>query len=417
MQQRQSQMWSPSPPGSSSRPPGVQAGMMASGPMGSMFSQNGIGPVQVAMITDAGVPETARVNLEFVRQPCALSEQEFTLHGAVALCPEKLAPLTEQAMHSQLTVHLGNMVEDLVGQRVIAPNTQIVGIRVAVTNDSPIPVGCIMELNRMDYDPMAQDSLRDRNFMDSSHRAKGFSALSAVIPSRKTVSFEPLAPRGCTDAYPSRAGAYGLRPVLRATKIGETHYQVQRASVVSKYITETVLAMVMKQLKYEEVPPSTDTKFWSSIEEWYNKTVTRVHQGTSIQVPEPLFAQYATEILRARSQMLLAADCYRDHPWEVRQRSSGSMQPGLSISFRPTDLISDPPVVTQDSAASTIFSKSNPWIVAASGGGSDQAVRAVLGNTYMITFAVIIKFAVQPPDVLARDLKNLPTPTMALSTK
>lgn len=385
--------------------------------MGSLFAQNGVGPVQAAMITDAGIPETVRMNSDFVRQPCALSEQEFTLHGAVAFCPAKLSDLTEDALHKQLTVHLGDMVEDLVRQRAIAPNTQIAGIRVSVTNDSPIPVGCIMELNRVDYDPTnAKVPLQDRNFMDSSHRTKGFNNLSAVIPSRKTVSFEPFAHRVSTDAYPSRAGAFGLRPLLRATRLAEKYYQVQRSSIVARYIMETVLVHVMKQFSLEEVPSHTDAKFWSCVEERYNNTVTRVNQGTAIQMSDGVFSQYATEILRARSQMLLAADCYRNHTWEPRMQNQGEMRtPGLFISFRPTDLISDPPMVTQNSAASKTISRDNVWIIAASGGGSKQAVDAVFGNTYMITFAVIIKFAVQPPEALMMDLKNLPTLAAPLS--
>ena len=404
MQGRPTQMWTPM---SSSRPPGVQAGSVSSGPTGSMFGQNGFGPVQAAMITDVMVPEPRRGQSDFVRPAVDLTEREYTLHGAVPICPEKLATLSEQAMHDSMTVHLGEMVENLVHRKVIAPNTPIVSVRVSVTNDSPIPLGCVMELSRIDYDPVTSN-FGNRNFMDVGHSTKDLDALSAVIPPKKTVSFEPLPYRECTDAYPCRAYVYGLRSALRASQ-SDGYCTISRTSPVARYITDTIIMTALKNHGMEEVPLAENTKFWGSVNEKYGSIVTPLHNGTMIQVPESTFRQFASEIIRLRAQMLLAADCFRNHPWNnVKQKDPVMTLGGLSISFRPTDLVSTPPMVTEDPAKASVFSKNNIWIISASLGGSNPAIDAVRRNTYMVSFAVVVKFAVQPPDVLAKDLMDPP---------
>lgn len=403
-------MWTPGP-SSSSRPPGVQSGSVSGGPTGSLFGQNGVGPMQAAMISDSGVAESRRPRAEMVRSAVQLTETDFTFHEALPLCPSELSSLSTQAMHEALSAHLGDHIKRLVQQGMIAPNTQISEVRVSVINNSPFPLGCKVEMWRLDYDGASQSPLRLRNFIDGRHSTKDLSGLSAVIYPRKTVQFNPLPLRNCTDSYPSRAGVFSLRAVLRATRGEKGYIQVPLSSSVSRFITETGVAASMAALKKSELPPPSDTQFWEHFSGKYRAIATPINSGTAVQMAETSWRQFATQIIESRSEILMAADCYRQHPWEPKIQGAPAGKAGLSISFYPTDLVSDPPVAAQASAASNAFSKTNIYVIAASNGGSELAIEAVLRNTYMIEVAVTVIFALQPAEIIAQDNAELSLPT------
>lgn len=408
----QRQTFAKQPPATGTPPPRVQAGPYASGPMGSAFGQNGVGPSQVALATD-GISNIQKMSSSMIniREPCELNDLVLAFHLCVSFSLSELSELPVHNWHTRLNVHLGSMVKNAIRDNKISANTPVKSIRVSVTNDSMVPFACDVNLYCLGYDSGvhkfgAEDrALHNHYFMD------GGSA-TGICPPHKSVSFDAIQPMEAMDNFPVRSGFYQLSRSRQAKTIGQV-FQIRSNSPLAAYIHDSMLWYLMDDRNMKEIPNAEDRSFWGEYQRRVDSILTPNSQEAAYTISsENLFA-YSNQLIELRTKSILAQDLLL-----TTEKNPETKKPyitktpnvpfGLTLRFFPVNLSTQPADNIQDTAASSVLNNFNDWILAAAVGNNQSAIQVVRDAKQIVSSIVTITFAAQPRKVMESDCKNFP---------
>ena len=347
-----------------------------------------------------------------VRPPVELEERDVVLHGAIAFSLKDLSSRLKATWHTNMNVALGDLVRGLIKGGQIAANTPVKAVRISMTNESPIPLACNVHIIRIGVDVNGDMSFGPVDVVEHTHYARNLSSAASVIcHPHKTVTAEVLRMERVEDSFPVRGGVYEMRSIRKAKALAGGFCRMDSAGPLYGFILEGLLIFCMEATHRTAIPDSKDIEFWGAFSNQVRAELTGVMNGVRCQLKTSAWETYSRRLVELRTNVLMAADLLTSNPLDNKvpvQSCIPNVPFGLSVRFRPVNLMPVPAPVSKSTATSDAFMETNPWVVSASSGGGTVGVNMVREAQYTVPFAVTITFAVHPPDVMAQDNEKFP---------